>query len=286
MSSLSRSITMIMATDPEAPRARPIALVTGAGKGIGRAIAVRLARDGADTVINFARDEEAASGTVAALRAEGCRAMAIQADVTDTSEVDDLFTRISTEFGAAPSIVVNNVGEFSLSAVRDTSDDRWRRLIDSNLNSAFFVSRRALPGMRLAGHGRIVFIGLSPALEVRGAPNIPAYAVAKTGVTVLTRCLAAEEAPFGITVNCVAPGLIDNGFLPPEQAEWMKARVPAGRLGTPEEVADAVAYVTSERAGYVSGATLSVSGGWEWDNRPVSHDQAVQDLFEDAAAHV
>ena len=177
--------------------------------------------------------------------------------------------------------MVNNVGEFILSQVHDTSVDRWKMVIDSNLNSAFYVTHEALPEMRRRRFGRVVFIGMAPTLQLRGAPNVAAYAVAKTGVAVLARSLAVEEAPYGITVNCVAPGLVDNGHLPPEQADWMRSRVPSGRLGRPAEVADTIAFVISDRAAYISGATISVSGAWEWDNRPVDHDAAVENLFED-----
>ncbi|HEX9334742.1 MAG TPA: SDR family oxidoreductase, partial [Pseudonocardiaceae bacterium] len=134
-------------------------------------------------------------------------------------------------------------------------------------------------------YGRVVTIGLSPSVEVRGAPNIAAYAVAKTGVAVLTRSLAAEEARHGITVNCVAPGLIDNGHLPPEQAAWMARRVPAGRLGTGEDIAAAVAFLVSDAAAYICGATVTVSGGWDWQDRQVDHDGDVTELFRDEAAN-
>jgi NAD(P)-dependent dehydrogenase (short-subunit alcohol dehydrogenase family) len=122
-------------------------------------------------------------------------------------------------------------------------------------------------------------IGLSPVHLVRGAPNLAAYTIAKTGIVILSRTLAVEEAPYGIRVNCVSPGLIDNGMLAPEQEKWMRERVPAGRLGTAEEVAEAVAFLFSDRASYISGANLSVSGGWDWEDRPTEHDGHVSGLF-------
>jgi 3-oxoacyl-[acyl-carrier protein] reductase len=176
-------------------------------------------------------------------------------------------------------VLVNNVGEFGLSPIAAMSYVEWRKILGSNLDSAFLMSSLALPGMRQRGYGRIINIGLGPVHLVRAAPNIAAYAVAKTGVVVLTLSLAAEEAPYGITVNCVSPGLIDNGHLPPEQAQWMHKRVPMGRLGRAEEVARAVAFLVSDEASYVSGANLTVSGGWDWFNRPVDHDGDVTGLF-------
>lgn len=159
------------------------------------------------------------------------------------------------------------------------SHDEWRHVLDSNLSSAFYTSRAVLTGMRERGRGCIVNVGLSPVYMVRGAPNVAAYAIAKTGVVVMSMTMATEEAPHGIRVNCVSPGLIDTGYLPPEQAEWMQKRVPMGRMGRPEEVADAVLFLASERASYVSGANLTVSGGWDWQNRPTDHDGDVTSLF-------
>lgn len=267
-------------------RTRRVALVTGGSRGIGRAIAERLAWDGYELAINYVNDPQLAEELTSALRSEGLQAEPVRGDVCDPAAVEHIFSHILDRLGEHPTVVVNNVGEFSLSPIRDTSAERWTRIIDSNLNSAFYVTREALPEMRRRGYGRVVFIGMAPTLQVRGAPNISAYAVAKTGIAVLARSLAVEEAPHGITVNCVAPGLIDNGYLPPEQARWMQSRVPSGRLGRPEEVADAVAFVISDQARYISGATISVSAGWEWENRPVEHDAGMEKLFEDDVTHV
>ncbi len=176
-------------------------------------------------------------------------------------------------------VLVNNVGEFFLKPLSSMSLDEWRFVIDSNLSSAFYTSRAVLPGMRRRKRGRIVNVGLSPVHMVRAAPNVAAYAVAKTGIVVMSLSMAVEEAPYGITVNCVSPGLIDNGHLPPEQGRWMRKRVPMGRMGRAEEVAEAVVFLVSDRASYVSGANLAVSGGWDWQNRPTDHDDDVAGLF-------
>jgi 3-oxoacyl-[acyl-carrier protein] reductase len=258
---------------------QPVALVTGGSRGIGRAITERLARDGHAVAINYAVDSTAAEELTAKLRAEGLDAEPVQGDVCEPDQVTRIFTHIADRFGAHPSVVVNNVGEFALGTTADMSPGRWKRIIDSNLNSAFYVTREALPEMRRNRYGRVIFIGMAPTLQVRGAPNIAAYAVAKTGVSILTRSLATEEAGHGITVNCVAPGLMDNGYLSPSEAQWMLSRVPSGRLGRPEEVANAIGFLISDQAQYVNGATLSVSGGWEWDNRPVEHDTVVEHVF-------
>jgi NAD(P)-dependent dehydrogenase (short-subunit alcohol dehydrogenase family) len=272
---------MTTPADPRSRRISPVALVTGGGRGIGRAISERLARSGYAVAVNYVSDARSAEQLSSTLRSAGHRVEAVRADVSDPAEVAAMLAEITRRFGESPAIVVNNVGEFSLSQVHDTSVQRWQRVIDSNLNSAFYVTRELLPEMRRRRFGRIVFIGMAQMLAVRGAPSIAAYAVAKAGVAVLARSLAVEEAPHGITVNCVAPGLIDNGYLPPGQEEWMLGQCPSGRLGRPDEVADAVEFVISDKASYVNGATLSVSGGWEWENRQVEHNADVKRIFEE-----
>jgi 3-oxoacyl-[acyl-carrier protein] reductase len=263
-----------------------VALVTGGARGIGRTLCERLAHDGYRVVVNFRSDADAAASLVDKLRNDGAQAVGIQADVSDPDQAAELVRAAGEHFGTGVSTLVNNVGEFSLSAVAATSVQRWNDVIDSNLNSAFYMIRAALPAMRAQRHGRIVTIGLSASLIVRGAPNIAAYSVAKTGIAVLTRSLAVEEAPHGITVNCVAPGLIDNGHLHPRQAAWMSKRVPAGRLGTGHDIAQAVAFLVSDRAEYISGATLAVAGAWDFEDRPTDHDADVIEVYEDKSADV
>lgn len=255
-----------------------VALVTGSSRGTGRAIAERLAEEGAVVAVNYRADEEAASEVTESIRARGGRADSFKADVADPAEADRLVRSVGDSLGPV-DVLVNNVGEFFLKPVVEMDAAEWHRVLESNLSSAFYVSRSVLPTMRSRGEGRIVNVGLSPVHLVRGAPNLAAYSIAKTGIVVLSRTLAAEETRGGITVNCVSPGLIDNGYLPPEQEEWMRKRVPASRLGRPEEVAEAVAFLVSDRASYISGANLSVSGAWDWEDRPTDHDAEVHGLF-------
>lgn len=259
-----------------------VTLVTGGARGLGRAMCERLAAEGMRVAVNYRSDASSAQALVTRLRASGAQAVALQADVCQPEQASGLIRAAADHFGSDVTVLVNNVGEFTLSPVAATSVQRWNDVMDSNLNSAFYATRAALPAMRERGYGRVVTIGLSPSLIVRGAPNIAAYSVAKTGIAVLTRSLAIEEARHGITVNCVAPGLIDNGHLRPEQVAWMSERVPAGRLGTASEIAEAVAFLVSDRAAYISGATLAVSGGWDWDDRPVDHDGLVTETYREA----
>jgi NAD(P)-dependent dehydrogenase (short-subunit alcohol dehydrogenase family) len=267
-----------MAELPAPATDRGVALVTGASRGIGRAIALGLASTGWDVAVNYRSDAAAAAELVDTVAAAGRRAVALAADVTDPAAAARLVAETADRLGPV-EVLVNNVGEFAFAPLATTTPQAWRETLESNLGSAFYTSFAALPGMRERRRGRIVNLGLSPVGLVRAAPNVAAYAVAKTGVVVLTMTMAVEEAPYGITVNCVSPGLVDNGHLPPEQADWMVDRVPMGRLGRAEEIADAVLFLVSERASYVSGANLAVAGGWDWLTRPTDHDKGVTGLF-------
>jgi 3-oxoacyl-[acyl-carrier protein] reductase len=272
------TLTRTRGREDEAPPGRGAALVTGASRGIGSAIAEAIGGAGWDVAVNYRSSEEAAEEVSGRIRAGGRRAVAVAADVAAPDEAARAVAEAEERLGPL-DLLVNNVGDFFFKPLGAMSDDEWRYVVDSNLSSAFFTSRAVLPGMRERGRGCIVNIGLGPAQLVRGAPNIAAYAVAKTGIVVLSQSMAAEEAPYGIRVNCVSPGLIDTGYLPPEQAKWMLKRVPMGRMGRPEEVAEAVVFLASERASYISGANLTVAGGWDWQNRPTDHDGDVTRLF-------
>jgi 3-oxoacyl-[acyl-carrier protein] reductase len=255
-----------------------VALVTGGSRGIGQAISLALADAGCNVAVNYRSAEDAAREVVAAVEARGRKAVAVRGDVTNPDAAASVVADAEEQLGPI-GVLVNNVGEFRLAPLGAMSYQQWREVIDSNLSSAFLMCGLVLPGMRTRRYGRIVNIGLGPVHLVRAAPNVAAYAIAKTGIVVLTMSLAAEEAPHGVLVNCVSPGLIDNGFLPPEQARWMHKRVPMGRLGAAEEVARAVTFLVSDQASYVSGANLTVSGGWDWFNRPTDHDGDVTALF-------
>ncbi|WP_187345673.1 SDR family oxidoreductase [Sorangium cellulosum] len=269
---------------PGLPQARSpelagrVALVTGSSRGIGKAIALRLAEQGADVAVNYHSNRGAAEQTAAEIRALGRRTMVVQADVTRPDAAAELFSGVEAQLGPV-DILVNNVGDFFFKPLAAMTDDEWRNVMDSNLSSVHYLCRAAVARMRQRKSGRIINIGLSPTYAIRGAPNVAAYSIAKTGVLILTRSLATEEAPHGILVNCVSPGLIDNGYLPPAQKEWMERRVPMGRLGRASEVADAVAFLASDRASYVSGANIAVAGGWDWTDRGTEHDRRVEDLF-------
>ncbi|NDI34083.1 SDR family NAD(P)-dependent oxidoreductase [Chengkuizengella sediminis] len=255
-----------------------VAVVTGSSRGIGKAIALELAKQGSDVAIVYRGQKEKAIEVMNQIESLGRRAMIFQADVTNPDDVDKLVVQVTNQLGSI-DILVNNVGEFHLKPISKIAVNEWDEVFKSNLHSVFYMCKAVIPGMRKRGMGRIVNIGLSPNYIVRGAPNVAAYSIAKTGVIIFSRSLAVEEASYGITVNCISPGLIENGYQSPEQVEWMRQRVPMKRLGTPEEIADAVSFLVSERASYISGANLSVSGAWDWEDRPTDHDHIVHELF-------
>jgi len=239
------------------------ALVTGSTRGIGRAIAEKLARDGFAVVVNHSSDS-GAGRTVDTIRAAGGVVHAVRADVSEPDECRRLVRAAQAAVGPL-DVLVNNVGPFLERPLLETSDDDWRMMVDGNLGSAFWCSREALHVMRERKGGAIVNIG---ALNAEVSPGMtheaPAYFVAKAGLMMLTRTLARTEGPHGIRVNAVSPGFIETesyaDWNEAEQARW-RSQIPLGRFGRPEDVADAVAFLVSDRAAYVSGAILTVHGG-------------------------
>lgn len=253
------------------------ALVTGASRGIGKTIAVELASHGADVTVNYLTSVTDANETVRRIEEHGASGWAVRGDVTVEADAQRLVQDTATLMGGI-DILVNNTGEFFFGSITQTSAADFDRVLKSNLSSVFYMCKAVLAEMSDSG-GSIVNIGLSPVDRVRGAANVGCYSIAKAGVLILTRTLAAEVAKAGIRVNFVSPGLIDNGHLPAAQAEWMQRRVPFGRLGTSTEVAAAVVFLVSPAASYISGSGIEVSGAWDWLNRPVDHDSMVDDLF-------
>lgn len=236
------------------------ALVTGATRGIGRAIALALARFGA-IVVGTATTPEGAASITEYLKEANARGEGVQLDVTDGAAIDSVAARIAEQFGDI-TILVNNAGITRDNLLLRMKEEEWDAIMDTNLKAAYRLSKTVLRGMMKARQGRIINIG--SVVGASGNAGQTNYAAAKAALIGFTKSLAQEVGSRNITVNCVAPGFIDTDMtraLTDAQRDKLLERIPLGRLGSPKDVAHAVAFLASPEAGYITGATLHVNGG-------------------------
>ena len=245
-----------------------IALVTGASRNIGRAIALAFAAEGADLLLNTRGNREELEAVATECRKAGVRVVTALADVADAAAVESMVTRGLGELGAI-DVLVSNAAIRPHKSLADTTPEEWHRVLGVNLHSTFYLARAVVPAMKERRRGSIIALGgLS---SVTGRPNTAAVTTAKTGLLGLIRALAAELGPFGIRANMVMPGYIDTERryadwypefkqTPPGSPEQLK-QIPLGRLGRPEDIADACVFLASDASAYVTGDTIRVMGG-------------------------
>lgn len=238
-----------------------IALVTGAGRGIGRAIALELAKDGCAVAVNYSRSEGPANEVAAGIRAMGGEAVAVKANVSDAAEVKEMFKLVAEQLGAV-NILVCNAGITKDNLLMRMKESEWDDVIDTDLNSLFYCAKEAVRPMLKGRWGRIIAITSVNAL--RGGAGQCNYAAAKAGMIGFIKSLAREVAAKGITANAIAPGFIETDMtavLSDELKGKFVESIPAGRAGTPRDVAGAAVFLASENASYIQGQVIAVDGG-------------------------
>ena len=243
--------------------ANRVALVTGGSRGIGKAIVDLLASHGANVVVNYVRDESAASSAVSLARTHGVDALAIQADVSRVDEAERLLKQSVAHFNRVDFLICN-AGIWKGAPVESISEELWDQTIDINLKGTWSVCRAAVPFMKEQKFGRIVIV--SSTAGQRGEANVSNYAASKGGQISFTKSLAPELAPFGINVNCVAPGWVETDMTAEALAdksvmESITKTIPLGRAAKPEEIAGPVVFLCSEWANHITGEVLNVNGG-------------------------
>jgi NAD(P)-dependent dehydrogenase (short-subunit alcohol dehydrogenase family) len=245
-----------------------VALVTGAGSGLGRATAVHLAKEGAAVAVHYNASEAGAAETLRLVEEAGSKGITVAADARRQQSVQEAVTAVLDHFGRI-DVLVNNAGKHRLARSLEQTQDEWEDMIGRNLSGTFFFSQAVGRHMRVAGGGYIV--NVSSKMATSTAPSNAAYCATKAGVIAMTQVLAAEWARFNIRVNCVAPGVMATGAAGQMTAELddggllqraLEARTPVGRLGNPEEVAAAIAFLASGETDFLTGSTLYVDGGW------------------------
>jgi 3-oxoacyl-[acyl-carrier protein] reductase len=238
-----------------------VALVTGSSRGIGAGIAKALGAAGAAVAVNYRTNRDRALDVCRAIADDGGRAEAFGADVENPGEINELFAKIEDKLGPV-DILVNNAGIHQHLPIEELAYEDWLKVVQVNLNAAFVACKRAIPGMKQRGWGRIVNIS---SINAFGGTSVEChYGATKAALVGLTKALALETAPHGVTDNAIAPGAIDTDMLDagrPGRREKLTANIPVGRIGAPEDIAHAAVFLASPRASFITGQVIHVNGG-------------------------
>lgn len=238
-----------------------VALITGGAKGIGRGIALDLAARQWNVAICYRTSEAEAKQTAQAIIERGGRALAQRCDVSDSVAAKGLVALVEKEWGRIDALI-NGAGPYHRVNLFDETVKGWNEMFDGNLHPIFYLAQAVAPGMKTRKSGRIISFGMANADQMVSQPDVTAHYIAKAGVLILTHTLAKLLGPHGITVNAISPGFIDSGSAPPEELAGMTKRIPAGYVGSVDDVVSAARYLLSEEARYVNGANIQISGGW------------------------
>lgn len=238
-----------------------VALITGASRGIGKSIALRLAKKGMKVVVNYNKSREKAEAVIEEIRDNNGDAIPVQGDVGNFEQIQDIFKSVNQNVGSI-EVLVNNAGITRDTALVRMSGDDWMDVLNTNLNGAFYCIKAAAFDMMKRKSGRIV--NISSLSSYYGAPGQANYASSKAGIIGLTRCLASEFGPMNITVNAVIPGLIPTDMtnkIPPDKMQMIASKIPLKRLGDTNEIASLVEFLVSESASYITGQVIMADGG-------------------------
>jgi len=238
-----------------------VALITGGAKGIGRGIALDLAEQQWHVAICYRTSAAEAEDTARAIEARGGRALTRHCDVSDPAAAREFAATVEKEWGRIDALI-NGAGPYHRINLFDETVEGWNEMFDGNLHPIFHLAQAVAPGMKARKYGRIVTFSMANTEQMVSQPDVTAHYIAKAGVLILTRTLAKLLAPHGITVNAISPGFIDSGSAPPEELAGMAKRIPAGYIGTVDDVVAAARFLLSDEARYVNGANIQISGAW------------------------
>lgn len=238
-----------------------VALITGGARGIGRAIALSLADEGWKIAVCYRTSQTDGEKTLAEIRKRGSHGLAIRCDVSKPKPAEELAIQVEREWGRIDA-VINCAGPYHRINLLEETVEGWHAMFDNNLHPVFYLSRAVAPGMKARKWGRIISFSMANADRQVAQPQLTAHYIAKVGVLVLTRSLARLLAPHGITVNAISPGFINSGSAPEAELEAMAKKIPAGYIGSTQDVVSIVRFLLSDEACYINGANVHLSGGW------------------------